>query len=410
MNAYIRCYRILWCVLYPFVYAFMLYRKKVGKEDIHRFAERFGLPSRLRPTGKLFWVHAASVGEALSAITLIQRLKDVVDCCFLLTTGTVSSANIIATRNIPGVIHQYIPIDYKPFVDSFFKHWKPDCGIIIESELWPNLIEQCTSSRLFLVNARLSNRSFKKWRHFGGFIRAMLQKFSLIMTQTAEDSQRYKHFADNVVYTGNLKYSTLPLVVNQELLDKLKCWRRKYVFVAASTHEGEDLQVINAYSEIVSQLGKESVSLIIIPRHPERSMRICDLVKSRGYNVVLRSKFDNDSTDVMCVDTFGEMGTFYKIATFSFVGGSLVRVGGHNIFEPVQSGCPTMFGPYMFNFTEMSEFLKQSEVAYLTENAYDIAALFCRFVTSTEFHKHVLDKLHDFHNLDPAKNIIQLLG
>ena len=416
MNMYIQVYRVLWCALYPFIYMFMLHRKRINKEDKDRFSERFGTPSCSRPTGKLYWIHAASVGEALSTITLIERLKTIVDAHFLLTTGTVSSAKLIISKGIPNIIHQYIPIDYKPFVDNFFQHWKPDCAIFVESELWPNLIDSCTAPQMFLVNARLSDESFVKWKIFRGLIQKLLRKFSLIMAQTQKDADYYRYFVDNVTYTGNLKYSTPPLPINQDLLSVLQGWKRKFVFVAASTHEGEDLAVINAYTDIEKRLGKDNVSLVIIPRHPDRSPRICDLIESKGYTVVLRSELPElsgtvkkASSDAICVDTFGEMGTFFKIATFCFVGGSLVRVGGHNIFEPVQAGCPTMFGPYMFNFTEMAEFLQEAEVAYRVKNVTDMVELFCRFVDERKFHEHILQKLRQLCSIDPARNIVDLI-
>ena len=411
MQVELQIYRSLWFIFYPLISGFMRYRRTKGKEDKVRFSERFGEASKRRPEGKLFWIHAASVGESLSAITLIERIrKERDDCTFLLTTGTVSSANIIASKGLQGVIHQYIPIDYKPFVKRFFAHWRPDYAAIIESELWPNLIDLCPASRLYLVNARLSNRSFGKWRWIKCVVKDMLQKFDLIMAQTRKDEEHFRYFVDNVVYTGNLKYSTPPLKVDPDLLSKAQRWRRKYVFLAASTHEGEDISAIEAYTQIIRELGQENVSLVIIPRHPDRSPKICELIEKKGYSVCLRSELsDTTKSDVLCVNSFGEMGTFFKIATFVFVGGSLVPIGGHNIFEPVQSGCPTMFGSHMFNFVEMVEFLENAGVAFRIGNASDMAMLFCEYVTSLDFRESIMTRIGELHSANPVDNVARYM-
>ena len=405
----INLYRFLWQIFYPFFVFHMKKRVKLGKEDKDRIGERYGISSVSRPSGDIIWVHAASVGESLSAITLIDKLqKEHENSTFLLTTGTVSSAGIIAKKNLKNVIHQYIPVDYEQFVDKFFKFWHPKYAFIIESELWPNLITKCNAEKMFLVNARMSDRSFKKWKTFKAFISKMLDKFDAVMTQTKEDEKRYSQLtSSDVIYTGNLKYSSPKLKVDNALFYSVKNVCKKHIFVAASTHEGEEGQVLDAYKLITNQL--EDTTLIIIPRHPERAFMVSELVKSQGLSVCFRSNLEANC-DVICVDSFGEVGTFYSLADFVFVGGSLVRIGGHNIFEAIQLKKPVMYGQYMFNFREMSQFAIGENVGFITNTPVEIAEMFVKFSTDKSFKNDVYKHLESIQESDPATNIISTVN
>lgn len=403
----ITLYRSLWKLCYFILMHHVKQRIKLGKEDKDRIDERYGISSVSRPSGDVIWVHAASVGESLSAITLIDRLKkEFENCTFLLTTGTVSSAGIIAKKGLKNVIHQYVPIDYEPFVDSFFAFWKPKYAFILESELWPNLITKCTAKKTFLVNARMSDRSFKKWKLFKPFLSVILDKFDVIMTQTKEDQSRYAQLtASDVIYTGNLKYSSQKLKVDDELLNSVKKISRRYVFTAASTHEGEEGQILYAYQLITERLGKENVTLILIPRHPERAFLVSELIKSRGFSVCFRTNLQEEC-DVICVDSFGEVGTFYALSDFVFVGGSLVRIGGHNIFEAIQLKKPVMFGQYMFNFREMSQFAINENVGFIVNTPQETSETFCKYVKDRN---DINKKLESIEQYDPANNIIEVI-
>ncbi len=398
--------------MYPIVHMYVAHRSKIGKEDRTRLHERFGKYKIARPEGVVYWIHAASVGESLSAITFINRMKSITSkkCTFLLTTGTVTSAKNIEKYISDGIIHQFIPIDYSIYVDRFFKHWKPDYGFIIESELWPNLITRNTTKSLFLLNARLSQRSFRRWMYCMYFIKTLLSRFRLIMTQTEQDTKRFQTFVDKnnvVLYTGNLKYSSPPLAVDSVLLDLLKCVVKKYVFVAASTHSGEEEVIIDAYSQIIRSIGNE-VTLIIVPRHPIRTQSIVDLIHSKGYTSALRTQLTGKCVgiDTVCVDTFGELGTVFYMADFVFIGGSLVKNGGHNIFEPIQLCKPVMFGPYMFNFEEMKHMSVNCGIGFQVNSARDISDVFCRFVKNSEIQTSVFRSITDFQKFDPVEDII----
>lgn len=405
----IKLYEMLWKLALPFVHVYARRRIKQKKEDPDRINERWGETSILRPNGTVIWMHAASVGESLSALTFIKRLKPFLpdESTFVITTNTVSSANLVANAGLDGVIHQYVPWDYKPYVTKFFRHWKPKYAFIMESELWPTLTDECPAKHMFLINARLSDRSFHRWKYLKCVISSILRNFAMIMTQTGEDANRYSYFSpENVVYTGNIKYSTPALKTSPALLDDLSKIRRKYVFVAASTHEGEDEIVLNAYSDICEKLGKDKVLLVLIPRHPVRAQKVCELAEHRGYEVCIRSMSANKPCDVLCVDTFGEMGSFFSIADFVFVGGSLVRVGGHNIFEPILFQKPVMFGPNMFNFREMKELMQERGVGFSVINHSDIAVTFCRYIQDKGFREAISKNLSEIQKMDPMRDVI----
>lgn len=409
----IKAYRFLWSALLPFAHMYINARKNRGKENQERMNERFGIASAVRPSGNIYWVHAASVGEAISACTFIERLKKTInrgDITFLLTTGTVSSADIIAKKNLEGVIHQFIPIDYERYVYDFFEYWRPKYAFIMESEIWPNLITKCNAEKMFIINGRLSDNSFKIWRHFKPILSSLLRKFDLILAQTYDDASKFSYFTGTPVECyGNIKYSTQRPVVSDDLLHKVKALMRKYVFVAASTHEGEDEIVIDAYLNIANKLGKENVSFIIIPRHPDRAFMISELMERKGLNAVLRSEITNKPCDAICVDSFGEMGTFYSITDFVCVGGSFIPIGGHNIFEPVQFNRPVMFGQYMFNFKEMSAFMKELGIGFTVNTSEEIANLFCKYINDTSFKDSIATSMQKLEQNDPADLIINRL-
>lgn len=405
----IKVYEILWKLALPFVHVYAQWRIKHKKEDPDRLNERWGETSISRPSGTVIWVHAASVGESLSALTFIKRLKPFLsdESTFVITTNTVSSADLIANAGLDGAIHQYVPWDHKPYVKKFFRHWKPKYAFVMESELWPTLINECSAEHIFLINARLSDRSFHRWKYLKCVMSGILQHFAMIMAQTSEDANRYSYFSPgNVVYTGNIKYSTPPLKTSPALLDDLSKIRRKYVFVAASTHEGEDEIVLNAYSDICEKLGRDKVFLVLIPRHPVRAQKVCELAEHRGYEVCIRSVSVNKPCDVLCVDTFGEMGSFFSIADFVFVGGSLVRVGGHNIFEPILFQKPVMFGPNMFNFREMKDLMLGKGVGFSVINHSDMAVTFCRYIQDDDFRETISKNLSEIQNMDPMQDVI----
>ncbi|RMH43904.1 MAG: 3-deoxy-D-manno-octulosonic acid transferase [Alphaproteobacteria bacterium] len=337
-------------------------RLAAGKEHPERFPERKGIASVPRPDGQLIWFHAASVGEALSIVELLKRLsEEAPDLTSLVTTGTVTSARILANRLPERAIHQFVPLDVLPWVRRFLDHWKPDLAVWTESELWPALIAE-TSARgvpMVLLNARMSKRSARRWRWLRGMSRALLTRFHLIMAQDAETERRLRSLgarADGIEVTGTLKEGSSALPVNQTEHDALaQLLAGRPVWVAASTHDGEEALVAQAHR--FARRAAHRLLLIIVPRHPERGPDIAEALAADGWQVALRSRDEEPDaeTQIYVADTLGELGLWYRLAPISFVGGSLAPVGGHNPFEPAALGSAIIHGPNVENFRDVYE-------------------------------------------------------
>ena len=330
-------------------------RLRRGKEDAARLPERMGIAGAPRPDGPLLWLHAASVGESQSALVLLDRLLDARPALsVLVTTGTVTSARLLATRLPPRCVHQYAPADCPRWVDRFLDHWRPDAAIWVESELWPNLI-RATAARgvpMALVNARMSDRSFANWRRMPGMIRALLSAFDPCLAQSEEQAERLRALgAATAVSTGNLKFSAAPLAADPAALRDLeKSIAARTVWLAASTHAGEEALAAQVHARLKSH--HPGLLTIIAPRHPERAAEIEQVVAAHGLAAVRRSAGQaiGPDHDVYLVDTMGELGLFYRVAPIAYVGGGMAQHGGHNPLEPAQLGSAVLHGPDMANF------------------------------------------------------------
>jgi 3-deoxy-D-manno-octulosonic-acid transferase len=331
-------------------------RLKRGKEHPERLAERLGQASLERPKGQLIWVHAASVGEMLAVVSLIQRLR-AQGFAVLVTSGTVTSAALAEQRLPDGVMHQFIPLDGPRFVQRFLDHWRPGLALFVESDLWPNLI--CSSAirriPMIVINGRLSERSFSRWRKVPRVIAALLDRFDLCLAQSAADAERYaKLGAPRVIATGNLKLDLPAPPADQKSLQQLKqIVGKRPVVVAASTHPGEEAPVIAAHQQLRTKF--PSLLTIIVPRHPARGASIADIAKAAGLAVALRSDRKQPMPDigVYVADTLGELGLIYRLASIAFMGGSLARHGGQNPIEAIRLGVPVLHGPHVWNFAEI---------------------------------------------------------
>ncbi len=362
----LRVYRSLSSAVVPLAPALMKRRLRQGKEDPERIGERRGLSRDPRPAGPLIWIHGASVGEVLAAAALIERLR-ALDIRILLTSGTVTSAAIVAKRFPPDIIHQYVPYDSPRFVARFLEHWQPSLALFIESDLWPNIILQSAAQRLpmVLINGRMSQRSFPRWRRVSGTISALLEKFDLCLAQSRTDAERFSTLGSrNVSVTGNLKLDVPAPPADPAKLERLReVTRGRPVVVAASTHPGEEEILI----ETQRALGGAFPQLltVIVPRHPDRGPAIAQLVQAAGLKAALRSRQDLPSaaTDIYVADTLGELGLFYRLAGIVFMGGSLVEHGGQNPIEAVKLGAAIVHGPHVFNFTDVYEALDQANGA-----------------------------------------------
>jgi len=363
-------YRFLGAVGSPVISFYLNRRKAQGKEDPVRFGERLGVAGLPRPNGRLVWLHAASVGESLSMLPLIDRLiSDYKDIHVLVTTGTVSSARLMEERLPERAFHQYVPVDRVPYVRRFLGHWRPDLALWSESEFWPNLVCETAAHGipLVLVNGRISPRSFAGWMRFRSLISVLLAKFSLCLGQTESDVTRLRKMgAGSAKCVGNLKFAVPPLPVDESELARLRsAIGSRPRWVAASTHPGEEEIAARVHAGLKNRHPK--ILTIIVPRHPGRGQEITNALRSLGLEAALRSKGDEiqAQTDVYVADSVGEMGLFYRLADIVFMGKSLVPLGGQNPLEAMRLSCAVLHGPHMANFEEISRRMDQTGAALM---------------------------------------------
>ena len=361
-----RSYRYASLLATPVIDAWLAHRRRRGKEDHARFSERLGRPSLPRPDGRLVWMHGASVGESLSLLPLVDRLREALPLLqVLITSGTVTSAELLRERLPAGVHHQFVPVDRPDAVRRFVQHWRPDLSVWVESELWPNLILETAArgSPMLLLNGRVSRRSAARWRRAPNLSRPLLAVFDCVLAQTAADAERFRALgARNVTVRGNLKNDAPPLPVDEDGVAALSrtigarpCW------AAASTHEGEEATVAEATSALRQTF--PDLLTILAPRHPRRAEPIADLLGRHGLATARRSANETvaPTTAVYLVDTLGDLGLVYRLADIAFVGGSLAPHGGHNPLEPARLDCALVTGPHTENFAEAFAALEDAD-------------------------------------------------
>lgn len=357
----------------------LTWRAWQGKEDRARRSERYGVTRVLRPAGPLAWFHAASVGETNAVLPVIERLlAERPDLHVLLTTGTVTSAALAARRLGPRAIHQFVPLDVPSYVRSFLDHWKPDLGVLAESEIWPNLIIEAADDGvpLALVNARMSTRSGRRWRRFKSVSGPLFSRFDLVLAQNEPMARAFKDLgAQRVGAVGNLKIDAPPPVVDAAVQARLKdALAGRPVFVAASTHDPEEEAIARAHRMIAREL--PGICTILAPRHPGRCKAIAEMLRAQGLRVVVRSSGEVPSadTDIYLADTIGELGTFYSLASVAFIGGSLIPHGGQNPVEAISRGAAVLTGPHWTNFKDFYRALLRFKGAREIANADELAA------------------------------------
>ena len=337
-------------------------RQKRGKEDPERISERLGNASRSRPEGPLLWCHAASVGETNAALPV---LRDIAarrpDIRLLLTTGTRTSAAIAGERLADIAIHQFVPVDTPGAMQRFLDHWKPDLAVLTESEIWPNLVVE-THARgvpMVLINARISQKSFKRWRKARGMAAALFSRFAAVLAQNERLARQFVLLgARNVTSVGNLKIDAPALPADTANLAQLRAQiGARPCVLAASTHDGEDIAVIEAHLALKQR--HPELLTIIAPRHPHRGPEIRELCSAHGLGVAVRSEAAaiTSATDIYLADTIGELGLFYRLAPVAFIGGSLIPHGGQNPIEAVRLGAAVVTGPNRSNFQDSYEAL-----------------------------------------------------
>ncbi len=382
----IRLYKAATDAARPFVPFVLMERTRRNKEDRTRLGERRGEASRVRPAGPLIWVHGASVGECLSLLPLIDELVQH-EVSVLVTSGTVTSANVLARRLPEGATHQYIPLDVSTYARRFMDHWRPDLIIFAESEIWPNLICEASerSVPIVQVNARLSDRSFRRWRGLPQLAKFLFSRFDLCLAQTQQDAERLvKLGASRVTVTGNLKFDAMPPPATPLMVSGIEAMiGARPVWLAASTHPGEEAMIVQAH-RIIAEKFPELLT-IIAPRHPERGREVANLVTRAGLSASQRSLGlqPDSATDIYVADTIGELGLFYRVAPLVLLGGSLVPHGGQNPIEPAKLGAALLHGPHVHNFEEVYAAIDSANGATTVHDSEDLAWAVTSLLTDT---------------------------
>jgi 3-deoxy-D-manno-octulosonic-acid transferase len=334
-------------------------RARRGKEVAARLPERRGIEAAPRPAGKLLWLHAASLGEAVSVLPVLEAFTTLApDARVLFTTGTVTSAALLARRlaelGLEGrVLHRFAPLDVPRWAARFLDHWRPDAAAFVESEIWPNLLLACRRRRvpMALLNARLSARALARWKRVPGLARALFGGFQRVEAQSATDAARLAALgARAVTAPGNLKFAAPPLAAPPAALAALRATLGgRPAWLAASTHPGEEAAALAVHARLAP--AHPGLLTVIAPRHPERGAAIAAAIADLP---ATRRALGEGPPDggVWVADTLGELGLFYAAIGIAFVGGSLVAHGGQNVLEPARLGCAVAVGPHVANFAE----------------------------------------------------------
>jgi 3-deoxy-D-manno-octulosonic-acid transferase len=389
----INIYKILMTLLFPlFKATYIKKRQRIGKEHPIRFNERVGIYKKKRPEGKLYWFHGASVGESVSMLPLIDRLlKEDENLSIMVTTGTITSAEIMEKRLPERAFHQFVPFDVPSYVKNLINHFNPDAVLWFESELWPSFLSEIKKKNIpfILVNGRISDKSYSNWKKFKFVSKELLSCFSLCLGQSEQDKNRLKFLgAQKVDCVGNLKYAGMPLDVDKEKLAELKeKINGRRVFVISSTHNNEEEQFADHIKHL--QEFVPNVFIIVAPRHPERGIEVTNMFRRKGYTVAQRSKDEpiTDDVEIYVADTIGEMGLWYGVGEVSFIGGSLINRGGQNFNEPARCKNAVVVGNFMTNFSDMINRAKVNNAVWQLSSATDVIEYVINLFTEPELLK-----------------------
>jgi 3-deoxy-D-manno-octulosonic-acid transferase len=370
-------YRLLTHLASPLLPLWLHARARRGKEDAARLPERFGHASLPRPEGPLLWVHAASVGESQTVLPLLERLLAAWPrLCVLMTTGTVTSAMLLAKRPHPRLFHQYVPVDRPSAVQRFMAYWKPELAFWVESEFWPNLMQAAHAAcPMLLLNGRVSARSAARWQLFPEASRALMRCFAAQLAASEADAARLSAMGGQAVQAvGNLKFSSPPLAAEARALDGLReATAGRPLWLAASTHPGEETQIAAVHRQLAPR--HPGLLTLVVPRHPQRGEAIATELEGQGLRVARRSHSEPITrlTDIYLADTMGELGVFYRLSPLAFIGGSLVPHGGQNPFEAARLGAAVLYGPHMQNFHDFCLVLEAAGAALSVTDAEALA-------------------------------------
>ncbi|MGM0424145.1 MAG: lipid IV(A) 3-deoxy-D-manno-octulosonic acid transferase [Thermodesulfobacteriota bacterium] len=364
----------------PAVLARLAVKGWKSPQYFQRLGERLGFAPGQGQGG--IWIHAVSVGEVQAVSALVQALlQNHPGQEILLTTTTPTGSRLVQDKYKQRVRHCYLPYDLPWAVKGFLSRHQPDLALFMETEIWPNIFLQCQRANipLLLINARLSNRSFQGYRKIRPLMQASLNRCWHILAQSQADAARIRALGADpgkVLVSGNLKFDMQapPAQVNAGQRLRSELWPQRPVWIAASTHKGEEEQILRAHAKILQDLPQ--ALLIIAPRHSQRFDQVWELCQSQGFNACRRSQAEPEQarqSSVYLADSLGELLMLYSAADAAFVGGSLVPAGGHNLLEPASLGVPVLSGPYLHNFQEISSLLQEQEALILVQDAQALA-------------------------------------
>ena len=370
-------YTLLWCLLLPFIFLKLLWRARLQPEYLQYIGERFGF---YKQTSRLpiIWLHAVSVGETRATVSLVAQLRQHYPQHQILLTHTTPTGRATSEQLYGDqVMRVYLPYDYPFAVQRFLRHFQPQLGVLMETEIWFNLIHGCKKNDvpLLLLNARLSEKSARGYARFAGLTHKALQSLNGIAAQTETDAQRFSSLGGkNISVMGNLKFDIAPPAAMLELGKVLReqFGASRKVFLVASTREGEEELLLDTWQAAAPQ-----ALLILVPRHPQRFDEVADLIKKRGLKIQRRSENKTVSSEIQVLlgDSMGEMFAYYAAADLAFIGGSLLPFGGQNLIEACAVGTPVLIGNHTFNFADATRLAVESGAAKRVQDAKELVAL-----------------------------------
>ena len=393
-------------ILSPLIIAYRIFKKK---ENPKRFLEKFSFNKEKRRQGKLIWFHCSSVGEFLSIVPIIQKFEKIRNINqILVTTSTLSSSKIFHKFSFKKTVHQFYPLDNIFIVNKFLNFWKPSSVIFVESEIWPTMISQLKRRgiKVVLINARMSEKSFRRWFYLKYFSKKILEKFDYIFPQNKETFLYFKKLGINKLkFLGNLKF----ISVHNDKFNEVNnnYFKNRIVLCSASTHYNEEEIFANLHIKIKKKI--PNLITIIIPRHVERTNEITQMLYKKNLKFTQHSenKKDYKNDDVYIVDKYGESKSFYKISNVVFLGGSLVSKGGQNPLEALMFGCNILHGNFTFNFKDIYKMLEKEKLS-LKVNKKDLEKKTLSLLRKKRNNLNKIKKLKNIGNLILRKNLSAL--
>lgn len=373
---------IFYCAL-PFILLRLLWRAIAAPAYAKRWGERFAFFSPLVTHKKVIWFHTVSVGEFIAALPLIRQLQTQENVQLVVTTTTPTGSERVRASLGESVFHVYAPYDLPDVLARLIRRVKPSLLLIMETELWPNTLAACEKHSIpaILVNGRMSEKSARGYEKFSVLTHPMLQRLSKALVQNKVDAERFNRIGlpiANTEVTGNIKFDlTISDDLRKSAAELKQVWSQNGEFllwIAASTHQGEDEIILDAFTQLIKKPELKKLRLVLVPRHPERFNSVASLCLSRGYKMVRRSeKRIEPDTQIVLGDTMGELLLMFGASDIAFVGGSLVPNGGHNFIEPAAWALPVLSGSHVFNFVEVSNLLINAGGLQLVSSAEELA-------------------------------------